>query len=161
MAWMDLEWPDLSPAFSEPRVTRPAPERPDVPARIGEQVRAAERRRAIGVQLCVLGGVALSCAAFAVYAAGAHPLVRASGRNGAVVAALALLATGLLVAFPLAALLALRLGPTWEQRQQHWRYLRWRQEYDRWLATQRRVYLSALPPAQRMEFSRLLRERRP
>lgn len=37
--------------------------------------------------------------------------------------ALVLMAVGLVVAFPLAALLALLLGPTWEQRRQHYAYL--------------------------------------
>lgn len=97
----------------------PSPDPPD----IGARVRAAERRRAIGVKLCVLTGACLVAAGLATYAIASH-------RGAAPLATLILLALGLLVAFPLAALLALLLGPTWEQRQQHWQSLHQRHPRD-------------------------------
>lgn len=163
MAWAELEWPDLSPEFPEPVVTRPAPERPDVPADIAERVLVAERRRAVGVKLCVLAGAALCCSGFAVYAVGARSGSGGVGGMDSVgrALALALLAAGLVVAFPVAALAALRLGPTWEQRRQHWAYEHWRQDYARWLAVQRQVYLDSLGEERRAAFARRLRERMP
>jgi|SRR5579872_2873568 len=93
-----------------------------IPPDIDEQVRAAERRRAIGVKLCVLAGVCLLAAGLAVYALTPH-------YTGTPAIALILIGAGLVVTFPLAALLTLLLGPTWQQRQQHWqslRHRRWR-----------------------------------
>lgn len=89
----------------------------DTPPDIGARVRAAERRRATGVKLCILVGVGLVAAGLAVYALTPHSAA-------APLAALILLGAGLIVTFPVAALLALLLGPTWRQRQQHWRSLR-------------------------------------
>ncbi|MGH2517567.1 MAG: hypothetical protein ACRDHP_18100 [Ktedonobacterales bacterium] len=90
-----------------------------IPPDIDEQVRAAERRRAIGVNLCVLAGVCLVATGLAVYAITPHHAVTPTF-------ALVLIGAGLLVTFPLAAVLALLLGPTWQQRQQHWQSLRQR-----------------------------------
>lgn len=80
---------------------------------IGERVRAAERRRASSVTRCVLAGACLFVAGLVTYALAPHA---ASAR--APLAVLLLLGAGLTVAFPVAALLALLLGPTWRQRQQ-------------------------------------------
>ena len=158
MTWAELEWPDLSRELPEPVVTRAAPVRPDVPAEIGERVRAAERRRAVGVRVCVLVGAALCCAAFVVYAAYMRGGGGGGEAGGAPAVMLALLAAGLVVAFPVAALAALRLGPTWEQRRQHWRYLHWREEYGRWLGVQRSVYVDSLSREQRALLARRLGE---
>lgn len=164
MSWADLEWPNLSPEFPEPVMTRPAPQPPDVPDDVAERVRVAERRRAAGVRLCVLVGAGLCCAAFVVYAvaartSGAGDAAAAGGASRAPAVALALLGAGLAVAFPLAALAALWLGPTWEQRRQHWRFTRWQREYARWLGLQRMVYRESLPAERRAVLSRQLRER--
>lgn len=93
-----------------------------IPPDIGERVRAAERRRARGVKLCVLAGCCLMAAGLAVYALIPHI-------HGTPAAALVLMGAGLVVAFPLAALLALLLGPTWRQRQQHWQSLHGRRDH--------------------------------
>lgn len=159
MSWAELEWPDLSPGFPEPVVTRPAPPRPDVPPDIAERVRVAERRRAVGVKLCLLAGALLCCASFTVYAAAARSFGGVAGAaGGAPSVALVLLATGLATAFPLAAVAALLLGPTWGQRRQHWRLERWQREHARWLDIQRAVYVDSLPPQRRPELLRRLRE---
>lgn len=57
--------------------------------------------------------------------AGVVLVARAGTASGQATPPLALvfMAVGLLVAFPVAAVLALILGPTWEQRQQHYRFL--------------------------------------
>ncbi|HLZ23328.1 MAG TPA: hypothetical protein VKQ30_14515 [Ktedonobacterales bacterium] len=92
-----------------------------IPPDIGDRVRAAERRRALGVKLCVLAGVCLVAGGLAVYVVAPHSAVSA---HTAPRAALLLIGAGLVVTFPFAALLALLLGPTWRQRQQHWQSLR-------------------------------------
>lgn len=93
-----------------------------IPPDIDEQVRAAERRRALGVKLCVLAGVCLLGAGLALYMLTPH-------HTATPTIALVLIGAGLATAFPLAAVLALLLGPTWQQRQRHWQSLhhrRWR-----------------------------------
>ena len=106
------------------------PERPAVPDDIAAQVEAAERRRARGVKLCIAVGACLAGAGVYLYDRG--------GRVGwSYVAALALLGIGLIVACVGGAAAAWFLGPTWEQRQQHWRLLRWQREFAAWQARER------------------------
>jgi hypothetical protein len=151
MTWAALDWPDLSPAFPAPQPSA-QPARPDVPAEIGERVRRAEWRRGRFVPLCVLAGVALFAAGLAVYAAAPQP-----ERTPAL--ALALMLAGLLVATLLPALVVLLvIGPSWEQRQQHLRLLRWERERAAWLARERARYLAALTEEQRAAFRRALAE---
>jgi hypothetical protein len=90
----------------------------DIPADIAAQVERAERRRAHGVKLLVLIGALLVAAGIVVYAILRH----GTGRASPVV--LGLLGAGFCVAFPGAALAALVLGPTWTQREQHYRSVR-------------------------------------
>lgn len=103
------------------------PERPAVPDDIGQQVEAAERRRARGVQLCIAVGACLAGAGILLYS-------RGGSAGQGYVAAMALLGAGLIVACVGGAAAAWFLGPTWEQRQQHWRLLRWEREYTEWQA---------------------------
>ncbi|MGZ3583007.1 MAG: hypothetical protein ACXWQR_05270 [Ktedonobacterales bacterium] len=114
------------------------PERPAVPDDIGAQVAAAERRRAWGVQVCIAVGACLAGVGIYLYSRG--------GRVGwSYVAALALLGMGLIVGCLGGAAAAWFLGPTWEQRQQHWRLLRWEREYEEWKARERtRCYVKSL-----------------
>lgn len=148
MTWVALDWPDLSPAYPPPKPLSPPPARPDVPAEIGERVRRAEWRRGRFVPLCVLAGGLLFAAGLAVYAAAARP-----ERTPAL--ALALMLAGLLVATLLPALVVLLvIGPSWEQRQQHLRLLRWERERAAWLAHERARYLAALTEEQRAAFQR-------
>jgi dipeptide/tripeptide permease len=68
----------------------------------------------VGVKLALLAGALLVAAGILVY------LATGGAANGhAAPLALVLLGAGLVVAFPVAALLALLLGPTWAQRQRH------------------------------------------
>jgi hypothetical protein len=143
VSWSELEWPELSPAFPEPHPTAPPPDRPGVPATVAERVHAAEVMRGIVVPLCFLVGGALVCAGAIV---SAH--ARAAG--------LALLAAGMVVAFVVSAAATLRIGPTWQQRQQHWRLLRWQAEHRAWLARERAIYLASLTPDQHDAFRRAL-----
>lgn len=106
------------------------PERPAAPDDIGERVEAAERRRAQGVRLCIAVGACLAGAGIFVYSRGGS-----AGRW--YVVALALLGVGLIVACVGGAAAAWFLGPTWEQRQQHWLLLRWEREYAEWQARKR------------------------
>lgn len=150
-AWRRLSWPDLSPSFPEPQ-PQPPPVRPDVPAEIGECVRRAEWRRGRFVPLCVLAGVTLFAAGLAVYASAARP-------ERAPALAIVLMLAGVLVATLLPALVVLLvIGPSWEQRQQHLRLLRWERERAAWLARERARYLAALPEEQRAAFQRALAE---
>ncbi|HZC76436.1 MAG TPA: hypothetical protein VE258_01725, partial [Ktedonobacterales bacterium] len=73
---------------------------------------------------------------------------------------LALVAIGALpfVTFLTAALLALCLGPNWEQRQQHWQLRRWERAQRAWLASQRAAYLAALSPAERARVEQAIRQ---
>ncbi|HEV2403917.1 MAG TPA: hypothetical protein VGR88_00610 [Ktedonobacterales bacterium] len=68
----------------------------------------------MGVKLALLAGALLVAAGIFVYLAAGGA---ASGHAAPL--ALVLLGAGLVVAFPLAALLALLLGPTWAQRQRY------------------------------------------
>jgi hypothetical protein len=141
MTWAALEWPELPADFPEPQPILPPPPRPDVPTDIAAQVERAEKRRSLAVKTCVLVGAAF----------GLLGIVLAAQAPGRVIPTFAViaLALGLVIAFPLAALLALWLGPNWTQRQQHWRLLHWQHNYQRWLNHERDTYLASLPPAHR------------
>ena len=78
------------------------------------EIERRERRRAVGVKLTVLVGALLLASGLTAYILTGGS---ASGQTSPL--ALVLMAAGLLVAFPLAAILALVLGPTWPQRQRH------------------------------------------
>jgi hypothetical protein len=145
MSWAELEWPELSPEFPEPRPGA-APERPQATVDIGARVVAAERRRAWAVKGCVLVGACFVGAGLWAEATGARVL------------GVALMAAGLLVAFALAAYVAWVFGPTWEQRQQHWAVLRWEGERRRWRDRERERYLMALGPRERERFRQTLTE---
>jgi hypothetical protein len=149
MPWADLDWPQLSPEFPEPRIEAGPPPRPPVPVDIAEQVRRAEVRRAWAVRLCVLAGALL-------FAAGCVAYVRDPRPGGTPIVALTLIGGGLSVAFALAAVLALLVGPNWTQRQQHWRLQHWQAERAAWLARKRGRYLASLSPAQRERLRRRL-----
>lgn len=159
MAWVDLDWPDLSPDFPEPQ-PRPAPPRPPVPDDIAEQVRRAEQRRGVFVPLCVLIGTLVLCAGLGVY----H-IATGYGRPSATLAAtpsaaLALILVGLLGATLVPALTVLLvIGPTWSQRQQHLALTRWQRARREWLAQERQRYLARLDGASRERFVQALRGR--
>jgi hypothetical protein len=153
MSWGELEWPDLSPEFPMPRLASAAPSPPDdVPPDIAERVAQAEHRRARGAKLLAACGALLVGAGVILYAAQPHDTAPASA------AVLCLLGAGFCVAFPVAALAALLLGPTWSQRQQHYRLARYEGERRAWLARERDRYLAALPGALRAELHRRLHE---
>lgn len=95
-----------------------------VPPDIAQRVARRERRRARGVKAAVALGSLLILAGVAL-AAGAG--------QASPPLALALMAVGFCIAFPVAALLALVLGPTWEQRQQHYAWLRAERNWARHL----------------------------
>ena len=114
------------------------PERPAVPDDIGGQVAAAERRRAWGVQVCIAVGAFLAGAGIYLYSRGGS-----AGRW--YVAALVLLGMGVIVACVGGAAAAWFLGPTWQQRQQHYQLLRWEREDADWQARERiRSHLNSL-----------------
>jgi hypothetical protein len=115
-----------------------------VPPGVAERVRRAEVTRGIIVPLCFLAGGGLACAGTALYG-------RAPGITVALVAA------GVVVAFAVSALATLRIGPTWEERQQHWRLLHWEGERRGWLARERAAYLAELPPERRAALEQALR----
>ena len=149
MSWADLDWPDLSPAFPEPRPSAPAPSRPHAPADVAQRVRRAERQRGVFVPVCVLAGAGIFGAGIALY----------TSRPGqsAPLGALALLLAGLLVATLLPALVVLLvIGPTWRQREQHYALLRWRAVYAAWLARERERYVAALPAEARTAFAAMV-----
>lgn len=81
---------------------------------LAREIERRERRRAAGVKLAVLSGALFLGAGLVVYllTGGA-----ASGHTAPL--ALILLGAGVVLAFPVAAVLALLLGPTWAQRQRH------------------------------------------
>lgn len=140
MSWAELDWPDLSPAYPEPRPRSAPPPRPPVPLDIAAQVRRAERRRGVFVPACALAGVALFGVGLALY----HP----SGSGFTL--ALAIMGLGLLVAFVVPALAVLLvIGPHWRQRIQHLQRMRWERERRLWLTHERERYLAALPGPQR------------
>lgn len=140
MSWAELDWPDLSPMYPEPRQHSPPPLRPPVPADIAAQVRRAERWRGVFVPVCALAGAALFGAGLAIY--------RPSGTGFTL--ALAIMGIGLLVAFVVPALVVLLvIGPHWRQRIQHLQLMRWERERRLWRARERERYLAALSPPQR------------
>jgi hypothetical protein len=69
---------------------------------------------------------------------------------------LGLLALGLLLLFPVAALLALISGPFWVQRQDHWRLVHWQSAYMSWLTGERERYLASLGPGARETLRQIL-----
>lgn len=145
MAWADLDWPNLPPEFPEPRPS-PAPQHPDVPAGIGEQVQRAERRRGIFVPLCILTGSAVFCAGVGIYrfALGGQTAGEAGPAPTAI--AVLLMLAGLLIATLVPALVVLLvIGPSWRQRQQHLALLRYQRERREWLSRERQRYLASLP----------------
>lgn len=150
MTWTDLDWPDLSLRFPEPRPTSAPLPRPDVPVEVAERVHRAEVTRGVVAPLCMLAGAALSCAGLIVYSAAAER----TGRSP--VATLLLLLAGVMVAFVAPAVATLRIGPTWEQRQQHWRLQQWETQRRAWLARERAAYIATLPPHLRESFCTLL-----
>lgn len=81
---------------------------------LAREIERRERRRAVGVKLTMLAGALLLGSGVAVYA-----LTGGAASGHASPLALVLIAAGLIVAFPIAALLALLLGPTWPQRQRY------------------------------------------
>jgi hypothetical protein len=98
------------------------PLRPPISADVAARVERAERRRGVAVKSLLLAGTL-------IFGAGLIPSSVAA-RLGQPPSALALvlLSVGLLLVFPLAALAALLVGPTWQQRQDHWRLLNWELE---------------------------------
>lgn len=162
MAWADLEWPDLSPAFPQPRPA-PAPPRPNVPAGIAAQVERAERRRGVFVPLCALAGAALFCSGVGVYHFSAA-IGHAAGETSLAPTplALAVMMVGLLVATLVPALVVLLvIGPSWRQRQQHLALIGWERERREWLARERQRYLASLSEATRRQLLAQIREREP
>src|SRR6185437_11627856 len=140
MTWAERGWPDLSPTFPEPYPLSAPPLRPPVPVDIAAQVRTAERRRGVFVPICALAGAALFGAGLAIY--------RPSGRGFTL--ALAIMGSGLLVAFVVPALAVLLvIGPHWRQRMQHLQLMRWERERRLWRACERERYLAALSAPQR------------
>jgi len=114
-------------------------------------VHRAEVTRGIVVPICVLAGTGLVCMGLVLY--------RTAPLGGAVrtpLVTLLLLLAGVVTAFAVPALATLRIGPTWEQRRQHWRLQQWEAERHAWLAHERAVYIAALPPHQRAPFRRAL-----
>jgi hypothetical protein len=146
MAWQELGWPDLSPEYPAPQLAMPPPRRPDdVPDDIGSRVAQRERMRARGVKLLVLVGALLVGAGVAL------DRLAGVGTHATSPLALGLLAAGLVVAFPCAALGALWLGPSWSERQQHYRLARWERDVGEWRARERARYLDGLPSRRREE----------
>jgi hypothetical protein len=84
-----------------------APPRPPISADVPARIERAEQRRGRAVKSLLLVGSL-------TFAAGLIPSA----------VGLFLLFAGLLTVFPLAALAAFLVGPTWQQRQDHWRLLR-------------------------------------
>src|SRR6185437_13056645 len=140
MSWAELDWPNLSPTYPEPRPRLASPLRPPVPVDTVAQVRRAERRRGVFVPVCALAGAALFGVGLALYRPTGHGFTLA----------LAIMGTGLLVAFVVPALAVLLvIGPHWRQRIQHLQLMRWERERRLWRARERERYLAALSPPQR------------
>ena len=147
MSWAELDWPDLSPAYPEPRPRSAPPPRPPVPLDIAAQVRIAERRRGVFVPVCALAGAALFGVGLALYQPDGTVFTRA----------LALMGIGLVVAFVVPALAVLLvIGPHWPQRLQHLQLMRWERERRLWRAQERERYLAALSAPQRNAFRHAL-----
>lgn len=140
MSWAELDWPELSPMYPEPRLRSAPPPRPPVPVDIAAQVRTAERRRGVFVPVCALAGAALFGVGLAFY----HP------SDQGFTLALAIMGSGLLVAFVVPALAVLLvIGPHWRQRLQHLQLMRWERERWLWCTEERERYLAALSASQR------------
>ncbi|MGO8946852.1 MAG: hypothetical protein ACLQUY_04125 [Ktedonobacterales bacterium] len=148
MSWEDFEWPNLSPGFPVPEPLRQQPPKPRVPGDIEARVAHAEHRRSLLVHLCLGLGT--------LFFAGGLVIFTRVGVAPATAVAWALLGFGLLALFPLAALVALVIGPTWQQRQEHWQLLHWQSERRRWLNGERERYLASLPPSSRQAFRDVL-----
>jgi hypothetical protein len=149
MSWEDFEWPDLSPRFPTPLASRRPPERPAVPAGIGMDITNAERRRKRLVLLCLWTGLL-------IFVAGIILQSLVGGEHRSTPLGLGMLALGMLVLFPVAALLALISGPFWGQRQDHWRLLHWQSAYLSWLTGERERYLASLSPQARETLRQIL-----
>ena len=108
-----------------------------VSARIGVDIANAEKRRKHLVLLCIWTGLA-------IFIAGILLQLPVVGEHTSTSLGLGLLALGMLVLFPMAALLALISGPFWRQRQDHWRLLHWQNAYMSWLTREREHYLASL-----------------
>jgi hypothetical protein len=154
MSWEDFEWPDLSPRFPTPLASRRPPERPVVPAGIGVDIANAERRRKRLVLLCLWTGLL-------IFVAGILLQPPAGGGHRSTPLGLGLLTLGLLLLFPVAALLAFISGPFWGQRQDHWRLLHWQSAYLSWLTGERDRYLASLAPEDRETLRQILESRNP
>ncbi len=140
MSWAELDWPDLSPTYPEPRPRSAPPPRPPVPVDIAAQVRTAEWRRGVFVPVCALAGAALFGLGLALY----HPA------DKGFTFALAIMGLGLLVAFVVPALAVLLvIGPHWRQRLQHLELMRWERARRLWCTEERERYLAALSALQR------------
>jgi hypothetical protein len=147
MSWAELDWPNLSPTYPEPRPRSAPPPRPPVPLDIAAQVRRAERRRGVFVPICALAGAALFGVGLALY--------RPSSTGFTL--ALAVMGLGLLVAFVVPALAVLLvIGPHWRQRLQHLQLMRWERERRLWLTRERERYLVALSAPQRNALRNIL-----
>jgi hypothetical protein len=125
-----------------------------VPAEIGEEIATAERRRKRVVLLCLwTGGL--------IFLAGVLLQPPVAGEQRATPLGLGLLALGMLLLFPVAALLALISGPLWRQRQDHWRLLHWQSAYASWRSGERERYLASLAPVARETLTQILASRDP
>ena len=154
MTWAELEWPALPAEFPQPVISTPPPARPALPADIAARVQRGEVRRGRAVYATVALGALLLIVAIAVS-------LRLPERPAThALHVLALVAIGALpfITFLTAALLALILGPNWEQRQQHWQLQRWERTRRVWLASQRAAYLAALSPALRARVEQAIRQ---
>jgi hypothetical protein len=125
-----------------------------VPARIGVDIANAEKRRKHLVLFCIWTGLAIFVAGILLQS----PVV---GEHTSTPLGLGLLALGMLVLFPVAALLALISGPFWRQRQDHWRLLHWQKAYMSWLTGERERYLASLSPEARDTLRQMLVARDP
>ncbi|SRR5260221_395053 len=154
MTWAELEWPELPEEFPQPVISTPPPAHPLVPADIAARVQRGEVRRGRAVYATIALGALLLIAAIAVsLRLPERPTTHA-------LRALALVAIGALpfATFLTAALLALFLGPNWEQRQQHWQLQRWERARRVWLAGERAAYLAALSPALQARVEQAIRQ---